>query len=194
MIDFPKPIDPFEHVKIAKVKSAPEKEKNKKPLVQKPVSKKLFVYFSFLKILSHLLNVFTKKIPKDLKGTPLHKEILTIKKSLMSLQEKNLCQDPDFLNYFAFIWMKFFKDYDYYVLRNEKATNLIKELIDEINEYPKHAEFTLGYYISEFAGYSWVPFPYMEMLQNLHLEDKKDPIHSHLSRWICIIDELLKLI
>jgi len=76
------------------------------------------------------------------------------------------------------------RDYDYYVLRNEKATNLIKKIIDEINDYPKNSEFTLGYYISEFAGYSWVPFPYMEMLQNLHLEDKKDPINSHLSHWI----------
>ncbi|NGX32738.1 MAG: hypothetical protein K1060chlam4_00788, partial [Candidatus Anoxychlamydiales bacterium] len=93
-----------------------------------------------------------------------------------------------------FVWMKFLKDYDYYVLKNEKATNLIKKIIDEINEYPKNSEFTLGYYISEFAGYSWVPFPYMEMLQNLHLEDKKDPINSHLSHWISIIDELLKLI
>ena len=194
MVDFPKPIDPFEHVRIPEVKEATEERERKKPLVQKPVSKKLFVYLSFLKILSNLLNAFTKKSAKGLGGTPLHKEILTIKKSLSSLKEKNLCQDPEYLNYFAFVWMKFLKDYDYYVLKNEKATNLIKKIIDEINEYPKNSEFTLGYYISEFAGYSWVPFPYMEMLQNLHLEDKKDPINSHLSHWISIIDELLKLI
>ncbi|NGX33904.1 MAG: hypothetical protein K1060chlam1_00246 [Candidatus Anoxychlamydiales bacterium] len=194
MIDFPKPIDPFEHVKIPEVKTATEHEKNKKPLVQKPVSKKLFVYFSFLKILSNLLSKFTKKTPKDLDGTPLHKEILTIKKSLKSLKDTNLCQDSEFLNYFAFVWMKFLRDYDFYVLKNEKATKLIKKIIDEVNEYPKNAEFTLGYYISEFAGYQWVPFPYMEMLQNLHLEDKKDSVNSHLSHWISIIDELLELI
>ncbi|NGX49108.1 MAG: hypothetical protein K940chlam5_00704 [Candidatus Anoxychlamydiales bacterium] len=194
MVDFPKPIDPFEHVRIPEVKEATEERERKKPLVQKPVSKKLFVYLSFLKILSNLLNAFSKKSAKRLDGTPLHKEILTIKKSLSSLKEKNLCQDPEYLNYFAFVWMKFLRDYDYYVLKNEKATNLIKKIIDEINEYPKNSEFTLGYYISEFAGYSWVPFPYMEMLQNLHLEDKKDPINSHLSHWISIIDELLELI
>lgn len=194
MIDFPKPVDPFEHVKIAEVKTATEQEKNKKPLVQKPVSKKLFIYFSFLKILSNLLSKFTKKLPKDLDGTPLHKEILTIKKSLKTLKETNLCQDSEFLNYFAFIWMKFLRDYDFYVLKNEKATKLIKKIIDEVNEYPKNSEFTLGYYISEFAGYQWVPFPYMEMLQNLHLEDQKDRVNSHLSRWISIIDELLELI
>lgn len=194
MVDFPKPIDPFEHVRVAEVKTATEEEKNKKPLVQKAVSKKLFIYFSFLKILSSFLNRLSKQIPKSLDGTPLHKEIVTIKKSLLSLKEKNLCQDKDFLNHFAFIWMKFLKDYDYYVLKNEKATDLIKKIIDEVNEYPKNSEFSLGYYISEFAGYQWVPFPYMEMLQNLHLENKKDPINSHLSKWISIIDQLLVLI
>ncbi|NGX30376.1 MAG: hypothetical protein K940chlam4_01223, partial [Candidatus Anoxychlamydiales bacterium] len=122
MVDFPKPVDPFEHVRIPEIKTSTEEEKNKKPLVQKPVSKKLFVYLSFLKILSNILNTFTKKTAKDLDGTPLHKEILTIRKSLYSLKEKNLCQEPEFLNYFAFVWMKFLRDYDYYVLRNEKAT------------------------------------------------------------------------
>ncbi|KKL49597.1 hypothetical protein LCGC14_2313930, partial [marine sediment metagenome] len=77
MVDFPKPVDPFEHVRIPEIKTSTEEEKNKKPLVQKPVSKKLFVYLSFLKILSNLLNTFTKKTAKDLDGTPLHKEILT---------------------------------------------------------------------------------------------------------------------
>lgn len=194
MIDFPNPIDPFEHVKVPEVKTATEQEEHKKPLVQKPVSKKLFIYLSFLKILSNLVNSLTKRKPKDLDGTPLHKEIVTIKASLTSLKEKNLCQDSEFLNYFAYIWMKFLKDYEYYVLKNEKATSLIKKIIDEINEYPKNAEFTLGYYISEFAGYTWVPFPYMEMLQNLHLEYQKDLLNSHLSKWISLIDQLLELI
>lgn len=194
MVDFPKPIDPFEHVKITEVKQPTEERRRKKPLSLKPVSKKLFVYLAFLKILSNFLNPFTKKTPRSLDGTPLHKEILTIKNSLQSLKEKNLCQDPQFLNYFAYIWMKFLKDYDYYVLKNEKATELIKKIINEVNIYPKNAEFSLGYYISEFAGYQWIPFPYMEMLQKLHLEDKQDPINSHLSHWISIIDELLELI
>jgi len=79
MVDFPSPIDPFEHVKIPEVKSTEEERERKKPLVPIPVSKKIFVYLSFLKILSNLLNSFSKKNAKNIERTPLHKEILTIK-------------------------------------------------------------------------------------------------------------------
>ncbi|NGX63754.1 MAG: hypothetical protein KR126chlam6_01168 [Candidatus Anoxychlamydiales bacterium] len=194
MVDFPSPIDPFEHVRIAKVKETIEEKEKREPIIPKGVSKKLFIYFTFLKIVSNILAPFRQKTIKSIDGTPLHKEIVTIKSSLNSLKEKNLCQDLEFLNYFAFVWLKFLKDYDYYVLKNAEATKLIQKLVDEINLYPKNAEFSLGYYISEFAGYKWIPFPYMEMLQNLHIENTKDPENSHLTKWIEIIDKLLKLL
>jgi len=194
MVDFPSPIDPYEHVKVQKIKETIEEKEKKEPIIPKGVSKKLFLYFTFLKIVSNFLSPFRKKSIKSIDGTPLHKEILTIRSSLNSLKEKNLCQDLEFLNYFAFIWLKFLKDYDYYVLKNAEATKLIQKLVDEINIYPKNSEFSLGYYISEFAGYQWIPFPYMEMLQNLHLENTEDPENSHLSKWIEIIDKLLRIL
>jgi len=196
MVDFPKPVDPFEHMKVPKIKPIGEEEENKdkKPLIQVPVSKKLFVYLSFLAVLANLLRLFTKKEPKKIIHTPLHKELMTIKSSLESLENQDLCNDPEFLNFFAFIWMKFLKDYSQYSLKNAAVSKLLRDLINEVNEYPKHTEFTLGFYISEFAGYKWVPFPYMEILQNLHLENKKDHENSHLKRWIDLLDAIMKKI
>ena len=64
MIDFTNPIDPFEHVKIQKTQAIGEdEEKTQKKLLQKPVSKKIFIYLTLLKILSNSLKLFrnTKK-------------------------------------------------------------------------------------------------------------------------------------
>ncbi len=193
MIDYTNPIDPFEHVKIQKIEEiGKDEEKEKKALTQKPVTKKLFVYLTLLKIFSNSLKIFknTKK-PKEIDQTPIHQEIQTIKSSLEALKEKDLCQNTEFMNFFAFIWMKFLKDYDDYTLKSTEITSLIKKLISEINLYPKDTDFTLGYYISEFAGYKWIPFPYMEILQNLYLEYIKDPEKSHLKAWVDILDEIL---
>jgi len=192
MIDFPRPVDPFEHVKIQKTKPYTEEEKKKEPLVPKLVSKKLFLYMAFLKIVSNLLSKFISNKPKNIIRTPLHKELLTIKSSLQALKDENLCQDGEFINFFAYIWMKFFKDQDLYQLKNDQINSLLNQLVEEINSYPKNAEFSLAYYVTEFAGYKWVPFPYMDILQNLHLENKKDPQNSHLSKWIDIINKLLR--
>jgi len=193
MINFPKPIDPFKHVKAQKIeKIGQDEEKEKKNLIQRPVTKKLFIYLAFLKILSNTLKIFknTKKAQK-IEQTPIHQELQTIKSSLESLKEKDLCQDTDFMNHFAFTWMKFLKDYEDYSLISENITTLIKKFISEIYSYPKDSGFSLGYYISEFAGYKWIPFPYMEILRNLHLEHLKNPENSHLKKWTDFLDEML---
>lgn len=192
MVDFTNPIEPIEHVKIEKPKQiGDEEEEEKKILEKKPVTKKLFLYLTFLKILSNSLKIFKNAKPKDFHQTPIHQEIQTIKNSLESLKEKDLCQDSEFMNFFAFIWMKFLKDHEDYILKSAEITTLIKKLISEINSYPKDTDFTLGYYISEFAGYKWIPVPYMEILRNLHLEYKKDPEKSHLKAWTTLLDQML---
>ena len=111
-----------------------------------------------------------------------------------ALKEKDLCQNTEFMNFFAFLWMKFLKDNEDYILKSDKITILIKKLISQINAYPKNTEFTLGYYISEFAGYKWIPFPYMEILRALHQEHIKDPENSHLKTWVDILDEILAMV
>lgn len=192
MIDYTNPIDPFEHVKVQKTEAIGQDEEAKTPLVQKPVIKKMFLYLALLKILSNLLKIFrSPQKPKELDQTPIHQEIQSLKSSLDALKEDDLCQNTQFMNFFAFIWMKLLKDYPNYFFKNAEITSLINKLIQETNSYPKNSDFTLGYYISEFAGYKWIPFPYMEILRNLHLEHKKDPENSHLTLWTDLLDKIL---
>jgi hypothetical protein len=193
MVDSSNPIDPFGHMKVEKTKAISDEEK--KTFTPQNVDKKIFLYLVFLNFFLNTLNFFNKKRNfTSINQTPIHKELQTIKSSLESLKEKDLSQDPKFLNFFAYIWMKLFNDYKNYPISDEKTKNLLKDLISNINSYPKNSEFSLGYYISEMAGYKWVPFPYMDILRNLHIEYKKDPINSNLEQWIDLLNSLLEKI
>ncbi len=185
------PIDPFEHVRVERVEEKHAENKKKQKLVPKQVSKKLFLYLTFIKLLKDTINTFTSNHKKHrINDTPLKKEILTFKAALNSLKAKDLSQDSKFLNYFAFIWLKLLKNLEIYSIEPEKLENEIKAFIHLLQIYPQSSEFSLGYYLSEFAGFKWVPFPYMEMLQKLHFEHKKDPDNSTLQKWTDILDKI----
>ncbi|MFA6118348.1 MAG: hypothetical protein WCT85_03680 [Parachlamydiales bacterium] len=192
MVDSTGPIDPFSHLKVEKIEEIAEEEKKDKFFKPQPVDKKLFLYLSFLNLLSSTLSfVNKKKKHTPLNKTPIYQELLNIKSALESLKEKDLSQDPQFLNFFAFTWIKFFNDYKQYSISDEKINNLLKDLIQNIYSYPQDSGFTLGYYISELAGSKWVPFPYIEMLKNLYVEDKKNAQSSHLKKWIELLEDIL---
>ena len=184
------PINPIDKVRIESVKDKPEEQKQKLEALR--VEKKLFLYLAFLNVLKNTFKVFNY-IPEAKEGnlSPLKKELQTIKASFEALKVKDLSQDPNFLNYLAFTWLKFFKDFDFYPIKEKEITTLIKNFINEINSFPKENEFSLGYYLSEFAGYKWIPFPYMEILQNLHFEYQKNKENSQLEKWVNLLQEAI---
>jgi hypothetical protein len=52
-------------------------------------------------------------------------------------------------------------------------TTALKEMISAFDHYPEKGDHSLGYYLSLHAGEQWIPFPFMEILRNLH-ENKKE--------------------
>jgi hypothetical protein len=70
----------------------------------------------------------------------------------------------------------------------------MRSLIDAIQHYPERQQHSLGYYLSEYAGQKWLPFPYMEMIQKIHAEHLKNPTESALAQWTHRIDRLLSLL
>jgi len=192
MVDTSNPIDPYGHLKVEKIEEVTSADEKEKKLNPKSVDKKKFIYLTFLNFFLNTLNLFNKKKYSKIEDTPIFKELQTIKSSLESLKEKDLSKEADFLNFFAYLWLKLFNDYKNYHITNEKTISDIKELIKNIYSYPEGSEFSLGYYISELAGMKWIPFPYIELLKNLHLEYKKDPINSHLQKWIDLLNSILE--
>jgi len=47
-------------------------------------------------------------------------------------------------------------------------TTSLEELVSSVNHFPEKGDHSLGYYLSLEAGEEWIPFPFMEILRNLH--------------------------
>lgn len=67
----------------------------------------------------------------------------------------------------------------------------LTSLIQEIQSYPKGAKYSLGYYLSEYAGKAWFPFPYIELLETLHQGSLDTPKTSPLIKWLHLLEILL---
>lgn len=190
MVNYPGPIDPFERKKVVKPEEKQSKEESKK-FKYKPVLKKMFVYLTVINLISKVLNYFKNNKTKSLENSSILNDLMLFQKSLHALMEKDLSKEAEFLNYLAYIWIKLLNDFNQFEIDNDKIKDKLKNFIYSIKNYPKNQEYTLGYYLSNLAGYKWVPFPYMEMLKNLHLENKKNPDSSNLAKWIEEINNLI---
>jgi hypothetical protein len=94
----------------------------------------------------------------------------------------------ELLNKLAFKWLEFIDSYN---LLNEEQKLHIKALepfVNEVYSYPKDAPYSLGYYLTEHAGYKWIPAPFMEILLSLHFEYQKNKENSLLQKWIKTLD------
>jgi hypothetical protein len=70
----------------------------------------------------------------------------------------------------------------------------MRTFVKELQHYPAHHEHSLGYYLTEYAGQKWLPFPYMEMLLKLHVLHKKDPQEGPLSLWSKALEEMIQIL
>ncbi len=110
------------------------------------------------------------------------------KQSLLALCKENLSQDSEFLKEISENWNHLLEE-----SKKSSATKFPIELINtlkkEFSAYPENQEYTLCYYLAEYAGLQWSPFPYMDILQDLHFQYQKDPVSSLLKKWITLIEE-----
>ena len=70
----------------------------------------------------------------------------------------------------------------------------MENFIESVQKYPENDEHSLGYYLTEYAGSDWLPFPFMEILQNLHFSHQTDPHNSYLSQWVKTLKEIISKI
>ncbi len=128
------------------------------------------------------LNEATKEIQKHL---------LRMRSILDTLKREDRSQDSPFLNEFSHIWHALMDDADNFK-KTTAWTHHFRSFLKAIQHYPEGQEHTLGYYLTEYAGKTWLPFPYMEMIAKIYREHQKVPIESTLELWTKRIDELLK--
>lgn len=165
-------IEPYKESRIDRIEE--KKEEGKAP--HKP-PKKVNLAAALLTFIKNLLGF----VGGSGKVLSLSENILKIKGLLNRLTKEDLSEDLDFLNDLAFSWLDF-------VESAEKKGEDIQLFLNEVYAYPAGAAFTLGYYLTEHAGYKWIPYPFMEIIRNLHEEYQNNPTNSKLQKWISILD------
>ena len=189
-----RPKDPFEeYYQIKELEAADEQRKKEEELASRSLLGFVFKVFSLLqKMIDHILLPRPKDISKSIKAKT-KKSLSEMKKSFESLAREDRSQDIPFLKHLSETWQNLLE----HSLQFKKMTPVavhLKHFIKEIASYPIGADHSLAYYLSEYAGALWLPFPYMELIQKLHKLSEKDPLDHPLRHWIISIEKIIHLL
>ncbi|QZA58285.1 hypothetical protein [Candidatus Rhabdochlamydia porcellionis] len=122
--------------------------------------------------------------------TALKQDLLELKQLFILLSIEDLSHQLEFIQKLSLLWHKIIEDCNPISLSLSKGSGFLKKIADFIqiiNYFPAKEDHSLGYYLQEHVGEKWVPFPFMELLQELHIDYQKAQDKSHLSGWIKII-------
>lgn len=134
--------------------------------------KKFTMHFSFKNKIS------TKALKQDL---------LELKQLFILLSAEDLSHQLEFIQKLSLLWHKIIEDCNpisFSLLKDSSFLKKILEFIQIIHHFPPEEDHSLGYYLQEHVGEKWVPFPFMELLQELHEEYQKTQDKSNLAKWI----------
>jgi|SRR5579872_626205 len=191
------PRDPYEAYRVDAIERdrQAKEDQRKKPPPEEPQEKRWIVVAYILMMLNKIIELF-QGVPERGIGSQEEKAIrenlLLLRAAFETMKKEDRSQDIDFLNRLSQLWQTVLED----ALRFKRVSLLSKELknlIDKIQHYPQSQQHTLGYYLAEYAGQKWLPFPFMELIQKIHTEHLQSPRQSALTDWTTQIDNLLLL-
>ncbi len=185
--------DPYEKLRVEPIEEdkLTKEDRPKRPAEEAPPEKVGTLAY----LLQTLRNVVTFFLvaPQGAASREMRDTLLLLKASFEILKREDRSQDIGFLNKLSHIWLEVLEG-ALHPHRDSPIAEKTKSLIKKIQHYPERHPHTLGYYLSEYAGQKWIPFPYMELIQKLHLDHEKNPPLSALTEWTSLIDGILSLL
>lgn len=186
-----KPSNPFE--KYYELKTLrDENQKADKQLFQQRSTFAAYILLFLQKIFTYLISSGSQELSKSMKKQ-VRENLSQMKNALTILKYEDKSQEGPFLKNISQVWQKMLE----HSLQFQKMTPLaveFKNFIKTIASYPEGQDHSLGYYLSEYAGESWLPFPYMELLQKLHTLSKKNSSQNSLDEWIHSLEKMIALL
>lgn len=170
------PPDPYEAYRVERAQEEQRRGFEGGGFDEKPPKWGLAAYF--LKLLQRVVDLFIES-----KEGVASEALVSLKKAFEMLKKEDLSEDIQFLNQLSKTWQS--------LLEMSLKKEEVKTLVKKIQNYPQHEKHTFGYYLTEYAGQKWVPFPYMDLIQKIHSEHHKNPEGSALTEWTQLIDQLL---
>lgn len=162
--------------------------------------KKSLLLTPFLFLLNKFLK-FTGKTNEEKQRVALNidqlgADVLEIRDILHLLKDQDQSENAQFSQCFSEVWHRMTEYCDLVIsFREETAINLdaLEKFIDSVKNYPPNEEHSLGFYLSEYAGKDWLPFPFMEILKKVHTDFIVNREDSYLERWTTYLTHSLKL-
>lgn len=187
------PPDPYERYRIESVeREREERERRSGGGGDEPPEEKWRFAAYFLKLVHRITTLLLESPEKEVslseKGSV--ESLRSLKAAFEILKREDRSEDIQFLNHLSKLWQQVLEDALSFK-RDSDLSARYKMLIKKIQRFPEDQVHTFGYYLSEYAGQKWIPFPYMEMIQKIHSEHEKNPDMSALTEWTAMIDRLL---
>jgi hypothetical protein len=156
------------------------------------------IYATLVSYFKKILSTFSSKgkgqsLVFDLQR--LIDDVIAFRQQLITLSLEDQSHNPDFTQQLSELWHNLLDDCNSLSLSTDSSEipNKAKFFISQVQNFPPGADHTLGYYFTEYAGKDWIPFPFMELLQQLHEEFNASPVISVLNNWISLLNEILEL-
>jgi CRISPR/Cas system CSM-associated protein Csm2 small subunit len=160
-----------------------------------------FVFITLvLDFLQKISNLFLKKSKRQkeiVDKKQVIKDLKQLKALFQDLKNRDISHRSDFVEILAHTWVRLVDDWRCFKLfqrENPLEYTQLRQLIEMIRSYPSNTDHTIGYYLHKHVGEKWFPYPFMEILEQLHEENQFNKQDSHLSIWVNTIDELLSLL
>ena len=152
---------------------------------KKPLPPGSFFLILLHKILDYFLSLGSNKREKEVLD-----DLMQLRDAFELMKGEDRSQDIAFLNRLSKIWHNAL-EHSLKFRRTNALSIAFRSFVQKIQNYPEGQEHTLGYYLTEYTGEKWLPFPYMELIQRIHEDHVKEPNESALSQWIQELDELI---
>lgn len=157
------------------------------------------VYGAFLVIIQKLTDLFDKGKGRsgleEMSEDALTNDVQTLKQIFQLLMERDQSESGKFCAQFSAIWHRLLQGLQVFSHTKRKAivdVEKLRILLMDIDNYPPNEDHKLGYYLSKFAGESWLPIPFREILKHLYTEHRMNEAHSTLTKWVEMTSEILQ--
>jgi hypothetical protein len=185
--------DPYRVTEIQKDKETQDSLQNQESV--EPKHHSAFVAYAII-VLKKFFDLFEHTTEQGLRVSAesnVLEHLTLFKAALETLKLEDRSQDSSFLVKLSDLWHQILDD-SYSFRRQSLLSMKIRSFIKEFQHYPEQSEHSIGYYLTEYAGQTWLPFPYMEMIRQIHLAHKKNPQKSSLSIWSNELEAMIQII
>ena len=128
---------------------------------------------------------------KKIKNDPIETLLITFKELLQELTIKDQSKNVHFCDSLTSTWNSLIEQTELLSLgriQSGYSIQMVERFIQSINTFPRSEEHSFGYYLSEFAGNEWLPFPFLELIKKLHIGYLQNEKSSELALWINLIN------